>query len=46
VDNQAERITVKSSPYAVEIYEKMGFEKVGDEQEIHGIRFIPMMLKI
>lgn len=39
-------ITVNSSPYAVKIYEKMGFKKVGAEQEQNGIRFIPMLFVI
>ena len=38
-------ITVNSSPFAVEVYKKMGFVVVGDEQNIHGIRFVPMKLE-
>ena len=33
---------VNSSPYAVEIYKKMGFVPTDDEQLVNGIRFIPM----
>lgn len=35
-------ITVNSSPYAVAIYEKLGFERTDVEREINGIRFVPM----
>jgi len=36
-------ITVNSSPYAVEAYRSMGFTETGPEQEVYGIRFIPMV---
>lgn len=39
-------ITVNSSPYAVSIYEKLGFEQTDVEQEANGIRFTPMKLSI
>ncbi len=35
-------ITVNSSPYAVEIYKKMGFAAVDDELVNDGIRYTPM----
>ncbi len=35
-------ITVNSSPYAVEIYHKLGFADMGAEQTVNGIRFTPM----
>ena len=35
-------ITVNSSPYAVEIYHKLGFEDTDTEQLVDGIRYIPM----
>lgn len=38
-------LTVNSSPYAVEFYEKIGFKKQDDEKEIDGIKFIPMKLE-
>lgn len=38
--------TVNSSPYAVEFYEKRGFEKVTAEQVKDGIRFTPMKQEI
>ena len=40
-DNIAQ-ITVNSSPYAVGVYEHLGFRKVGEQQEKDGIIFIPM----
>ena len=36
-------ITVNSSPYAVEIYERLGFKTVDKEQVKDGIRFTPMI---
>ena len=39
-------IDVNSSPYAVEIYEKLGFERIGVEREVNGIRFTPMKLTL
>jgi len=41
-DSTLQAITVNSSRYAVEIYEKLGFIKIDSEQETHGIRFTPM----
>lgn len=46
VDSEAEYITVNSSPYALEIYRKLGFNSTSDEQVVNGIRFIPMRMKI
>ena len=37
-----EKITVNSSPYAVNIYKKLGFEATATEQVTDGIRFTPM----
>lgn len=39
-----ERVTVNSSPYAVPVYEKLGFVQTGPEQVKNGIRFVPMAL--
>jgi GNAT superfamily N-acetyltransferase len=39
-------ITVNSSPFAISIYEKLGFVKRDVEQLINDIRFIPMVLKL
>ncbi|MCL2697830.1 MAG: GNAT family N-acetyltransferase [Oscillospiraceae bacterium] len=36
------QITVNSSPYAVTVYECLGFEKTGEQQEKDGIIYIPM----
>ena len=37
-----EKITVNSSPYAVEVYKKLGFVPDRDEQISEGMRFTPM----
>lgn len=44
-DSDALTITVNSSPYAVFIYQKFGFQKVSDEQVKDDIRFTPMHLQ-
>lgn len=36
------RITVNAAPEAVEKYRHMGMRQAGDEQQVNGIRFIPM----
>ncbi len=41
--SKTDKITVNSSPYAVEVYEHLGFEKTGEKQEKDGIIFVPMM---
>ena len=41
----ANTVTVNSSPYAVEIYKRLGFEPTDTEQLIKGIRFTPMAKK-
>ncbi len=38
-------ITVNSSPYAVEIYRRLGFETTASEQLEDGIRYAPMQLQ-
>jgi GNAT superfamily N-acetyltransferase len=40
------KISVHSSPYAVAIYERLGFRKTGDEREEDGIRFTPMEAEV
>ena len=35
-------VTVNSSPNAVSVYRRFGFSRVGPEQEVNGIRFVPM----
>lgn len=36
------QMTVNSSPYAVHVYERLGFNRTGPQQENDGIIFIPM----
>jgi len=45
-DTSITQITVNSSPYAVKIYEHLGFLKTEEMQEKDGIIFIPMMRSI
>ncbi|WP_349948938.1 GNAT family N-acetyltransferase [Lacrimispora sp. BS-2] len=40
-----EEITINSSPYAVEVYHKLGFVDTDTEQLVNGIRFTPMKYK-
>ncbi len=37
-----QQITVNSSPYAVSIYERLGFSRTGPDQMKSGIRYVPM----
>lgn len=41
-DCTADLITVNSSPFAVTIYQRLGFQAMSDEQLTDGIRFTPM----
>lgn len=41
-DFQGGEITVNSSPYAVKIYERLGFAATDAEQRTNGIRYTPM----
>jgi predicted GNAT family N-acyltransferase len=41
-----EQIIVHSSPYALPIYQKMGFEVTGERITENGITYIPMKLEI
>ena len=43
---ELKEVSVHSSPNSVAIYEKLGFVKTKEEQEINGIRFIPMVRKM
>lgn len=38
-------ITVNSSPYALEVYEKFGFNATNTEQVTNGIRYTPMLIQ-
>jgi len=40
------QITVNSSPNAVGAYERLGFQSLGPEQTVNGIRFVPMSIAI
>lgn len=40
------QMTVNSSPYAVPIYERLGFDPTGPEEVLNGIRFVPMILNL
>lgn len=40
------QITVNSSPYAVPVYEKLGFRQTMPEQVVNGIRFVPMVVGV
>ena len=42
IDPDNKEITVNSSPYAVIVYEHLGFAKTAEQQERDGILFIPM----
>jgi GNAT superfamily N-acetyltransferase len=39
-------ITVNSSPYAVEVYHRLGFVNLEQEQTVNGLRFTPMSYSI
>jgi ribosomal protein S18 acetylase RimI-like enzyme len=41
-DNTLAEIDVKASPYAVRIYEKLGFITTDAENTVNGVRFTPM----
>lgn len=45
-DNISGTLTVNSSPYAVEIYRKLGFKEMSSEQIEDGIRYTPMQCKL
>lgn len=38
----SDKMTVNSSPYAVSIYHKLGFQDIDTEQVVNGLRFTPM----
>lgn len=42
----ANAFTVYSTPYAVPVYERFGFEATGPRVENHGIAFVPMKLEV
>lgn len=42
---RTDKMTVNSSPYAVLIYQKLGFKATATEQVVNGLRFTPMKLR-
>lgn len=38
----SKKMTVNSSPYAVDVYHKLGFKNIDNERITDGIRYIPM----
>ncbi|WHY03126.1 GNAT family N-acetyltransferase [Neobacillus sp. DY30] len=40
--NSRNSITVNSSPYAIEVYHRLGFVNLDQEQIVNGLRFTPM----
>lgn len=44
IDPSIKVVSVNSSPYAVKIYEKLGFKQIKEEQIKNGLRFVPMEL--
>jgi GNAT superfamily N-acetyltransferase len=40
----AKEMTVNSSAFAVEVYERLGFERTDEMQMVDGIQFLPMKL--
>jgi len=45
-DKSVEKITVNSSPYAVETYRRLGFIDTDIEKTVNGIRFTPMEYRL
>ena len=46
IQHNVSKITVNSSPYAIEAYHRLGFVDTDKEQIVDGIRFIPMSYSI
>ncbi|MFS0777822.1 GNAT family N-acetyltransferase [Neobacillus sp. 3P2-tot-E-2] len=45
-NSNCNNITVNSSPYAVEVYHRLGFVNLDQEQTVNGLRFTPMSYSI
>lgn len=45
-NNKSGEITVHSSPFAVPVYEKLGFAATDREQIVTGIRYLPMKIRL
>ena len=43
--NESEFITVNASPYAVPVYHKLGFHDTDTQQEVNGLKFVPMQME-
>lgn len=41
-DKPVSEMTVNSSSYAIEVYKKLGFKPIAEEQETNGLRYTPM----
>ena len=41
-EKQVEKISLNASPYAVPFYHAIGFKDLDEEQDFHGILYIPM----
>ena len=41
---RTEKMTVNSSPFAVPVYQRLGFTATAPEQTVNGLRFTPMAL--
>ena len=46
VGSSPSEVTVNSSPWAVPVYERLGFQVTGQESEINGIRCVPMAKRL
>ena len=45
-DCRFDSMTVNSSPYAVEVYHRLGFKETDVEQNVSGLRFTPMAAEV
>lgn len=45
-DCRFDSITVNSSPYAVEVYHRLGFKDTDSEQTVSGLKFTPMKREV
>ena len=41
-----DKITVNASPYATDIYRRLGFVPTGEQQAVNGIKFTPMECRL
>jgi predicted GNAT family N-acyltransferase len=45
-NSKVSKIEVNASPYSISIYEKLGFTKVSEIKENHGIKYFPMVMNL